>query len=860
MERHGQPDRVDACLRYGMEVIVAALVCLSPWAFGAVHPFFAFLCLTAIALLLTLWAARLLWTWEWRWHACPVLACLVGLLLLGALQLVPLPSSLLAKLSPGTARLYEQVLPQNSEVGPGGESIPLADLTVSFYPGATRGVLIQLLAVVALYAVVRNNLGNTAIFTRLSVALLVNGVLLALLGVSQVCSSPPNTLYWHFERAGTFAFGPFICRNHYPFYLNMCIGMGVALFLICHRQSEEDATGPNTPWSLSRLLQPLHEPATLWIILGLGFMIASVVISLSRGGVLALIGSTLVCLMLRATQPGRSVGLIAFLATGAIVLGLLAWVHFPLLESRLATIWKGALLQDNRWNMWAYTLPLTTDFPVWGTGYGTFTHLEPLRRPPGESNEVWNFAHNDYLEALIEGGILRLALSLLAIGLILHYGVRAFRQGQDHATRCLALGGLFGFLAFVLHSFGDFGLHVPANTILATVICAQLSAIGRPVATTSQPRRGLAPLAGALTMLALAAVLLIEGRRADRTERFRLAAVSLEASGDQQLRKQRIAMLEAAAHAAPADAELQIELAEEWIRYGEKQQGMLDRRRQARLAAQCVKDFFAMQAGLPMEPVAGTVALLSTPSNSLSSQHDESNIRNSHVAAVRAYLRGRNACPLLSKAQIGLATQWQYLLEGDPRSAYLARAKLVRPFDDQLWYICGVQESNDQQWDLAYRSWWHALSCSDHYLDPILERCQPRLMPADIFAKVLPDQPALLRACAWKLLPSADAAAERSAFLTRALLALQQQPQPWSADSHFLEGELQRDLGHLVKAQAAYQAALALEPSQIAWRYTLAEVLVQQGRTTDASRELRLILGQQPNHALARRLLSTLTQ
>ena len=55
--------------------------------------------------------------------------------------------------------------------------------------------------------------------------------------------------------------------------------------------------------------------------------------------------------------------------------------------------------------MWARTLPLVGDFPLWGSGLRTFQYLEPLSRGPSDDNTVfWNFAHNDYLQLL--GGVL----------------------------------------------------------------------------------------------------------------------------------------------------------------------------------------------------------------------------------------------------------------------------------------------------------------------------------------------------------------------------------------------------------------------------------------------------------------------
>src|SRR5262249_37125482 len=220
--------------RTAMELVVLALVCLSPWAFGAVHPLFEFALYAGIAVLLGLWAVRVLLEGCLTWKQCPVALCLAGMFLLGLGQLVPLPRSVLARLSPATVRTCDEFLPAAAEVLPGGEPRPPvtapAGHTLSLYPAATRQAAVRLLAVFLLYVVVRSNITAAAALRRLSVVALANGVLLALFGVAQFLTSPHSMLYWRFETAGQ-VFGPFVCRNHFPFYLNQCIGLGVGLLL-----------------------------------------------------------------------------------------------------------------------------------------------------------------------------------------------------------------------------------------------------------------------------------------------------------------------------------------------------------------------------------------------------------------------------------------------------------------------------------------------------------------------------------------------------------------------------------------------------------------------------------------------------
>src|SRR5205807_1640828 len=105
-----------------------------------------------------------------------------------------------------------------------------AGTTLSLYPGVTRLELVRLLAVFLLFAVVRNNVASVASLRRLSVAALVNGALLTLFGIAQFFTSHPHTLYWSYPVPHA-VFGPFICRNHFAFYTNLCFGLGIGLLL-----------------------------------------------------------------------------------------------------------------------------------------------------------------------------------------------------------------------------------------------------------------------------------------------------------------------------------------------------------------------------------------------------------------------------------------------------------------------------------------------------------------------------------------------------------------------------------------------------------------------------------------------------
>ena len=105
---------------------------------------------------------------------------------------------------------------------------------------------------------------------------------------------------------------------------------------------------------------------------------------------------------------------------------------------------------------------------------------------PGDVfRSYYDDAHNDFLELWVEGGTIALVLAGMAIGLIVFKGIRAVRCQPLSPNGRLALGGLIGFIAVVVHSFVDFGLHIPAVSLFTAIVAAMLVNLSEQ----AEPRR-----------------------------------------------------------------------------------------------------------------------------------------------------------------------------------------------------------------------------------------------------------------------------------------------------------------------------------------------------------------------------------
>jgi O-antigen ligase len=880
-----------------MEAVLLLLVCASPWAYGAVHPGFEFLLDAGLCLLLFLWGLCMLLEGRLSWKKCPVTLCLAGLFLYGLWQVTPLPRSVLERLSPSTAALYDRLLPDQPEVLPSTEPAAQARApaespgsTLSLYPTATRRRLARLLAVFLVFVLVRNNLASAASLWRLSLAAVSNGVLLAVFALAQHFSSPQDMLYWSYPSQGI-VFGPFICRNHYPFYINLCVGLGGGLIL-AHQARKTKIAGRaprsalRAPWSRNLL----QDPFPLWVGVALAFMLSSVAFCLSRGGFLALVGAALGCTLLCGFRGRLSACWGTGLVIGALAVALVVWFGGRLVQQRLGTLWQGKVLQD-RLPFWSRIVPLIGEFPLWGTGYATLQYVEPLKRNPNDVPLLYNHAHNDYLEILVEGGVVALALALLAIGLVIRLGRRAVLRGEGRSAGGLALGALFAFLTLVIHSFGDFGAHVPAVTLLAAVVAAHLCALGsadrpgerrgvsppwdgdhggltpgRSPETVGGPEYrlrlgGVAPVLGAATAAALGLLLCGWGWKAHRVERLQWAAARLRADRSPDRLRRRINYLEAAARLAPEDAGVQADLGQAYYdlfysRSGRLAPVTLPAGRFALLAA----TGRALPAvGIPPGLAAAPGWALATAARRTTVREDKQArlVRTCLVPGLRHFLRARDLCPLAIDPQWQIAMNVEALTRAEPRRAYLDRTKLLAPCEAEVWFSSGREELRDRQPEQAWGDWRRCLELSVDYLPRILALSAPLLRPEELAAKVLPDRPELLLAAADRLYPQGDEEGRRP-FLRRARDLLGKRSQLGPEDQH-VKALVHQGLGEEAEAEAAFRAALRLAPLKAGWRFQFARFLYEQERREEAQRELAVVVAQQPDNAPARELWRIVT-
>jgi O-antigen ligase len=132
--------------------------------------------------------------------------------------------------------------------------------------------------------------------------------------------------------------------------------------------------------------------------------------------------------------------------------------RFSSLQSLEVTTGKRASMRQDTWRIFLAHR--------WtGTGLGTIQTVFPAYETVYDGKIV-NHSHNDYLEALAETGIAGGVCCVCFLGALFFVSLRWLLQVDKSFAAALHLSGLVACVGFLVHSFVDFNLHIPANALL----------------------------------------------------------------------------------------------------------------------------------------------------------------------------------------------------------------------------------------------------------------------------------------------------------------------------------------------------------------------------------------------------------
>jgi O-antigen ligase len=426
------------------------LIIISPLPFGCVGSLWLPLCFFLFALFtfLAFLGPKTPFTFLYQ---RPLRVLAIAFFMLLAWQLLPLPVFLLKWLSPGVPRVLGNL----------SVSIP-AFHTLSLIPAETLLALARFLVYALFFiALLRLDWDKNDVFILFGTAV-ASGVLQTIFGFLKLGQGNTNFFLFFMPDAHVPGFlrGTIYNPDHFAFYLELLFP--IALGLLFARLHIFD---PGQSLK-EKILHIAEDRIVILLFLAPIILAAGIYLTGCRSGIAVLILSTLffaqMSVYLRINfKARRHLRLVFILSTLlAVFIGL---------QNTLDKFLTGNYKEISRIDYWANALAMARDFPLFGTGLGTFRYAYFLY---GRETALVNHAHNEYVESLSDMGVLAFAaffalLAVLAFSLLRMWGARRHPE-----VKPVVLGVLTAMFAAGFHSFFDFSLRIPANAFLFIILLA----------------------------------------------------------------------------------------------------------------------------------------------------------------------------------------------------------------------------------------------------------------------------------------------------------------------------------------------------------------------------------------------------
>lgn len=436
-ENQGREDLTEGPSRLNKTVfaLLCVILAFSTIAYGAVDTWaLGFLSVFA-AVLAAVWIADAWRRRELRFNTTTLQLPLLGLLLIGFIQLLPL----------GSAGIPAGLL----TVPPSG--------ALSLDPYATRLFIIQLITYCIFFAAALTYIDHRKRLRKMVLFIIIFVAVMAFFGILQRLASP-DAIYGLRTSSQAITFGPFINQHHFAALMEMASGLTLALLF-----------GKATKKDKQMLL-----------IIAAVLMGIAVIFTGSRGGLIsffAILGFILAANAATAKKKhmgseeagdektGKSKWM---LAGGAAALVITVFGLVVLLGGDQSLL-RGVGLQGSegdfstgRTHFWGVALQIFRHHPILGAGLDAFGNAYP-------QFDSWNGAyrveraHNEYLQILSDAGILGFSCVAAFIFLFFKKSLRVIRESTDGFRKHTAIGALAGCFGIMVHSFFDFPLRTPAN-------------------------------------------------------------------------------------------------------------------------------------------------------------------------------------------------------------------------------------------------------------------------------------------------------------------------------------------------------------------------------------------------------------
>lgn len=413
--------------------MICATAVFTTLAYGTVHqPIIAFFYFVT-AVMIVVWAVDCLASGTVRFSRSLLQ---VPLLLLGTYALI-------------------QIIPFGALSGPAG--IPAVPATISREPFTTKVTALHIFALCAFFSIALVYIESAARLRRLATLITVFGFVYAFYAILQYVLSP-NKIYGIYGPQSATPFGSFVNRHNYAAVMELAVGIPLGLVF----------TG-----AVARDKRLVYGVA-------IALMGSSLLLSGSRGGLVALFAEIVLLIILTTRARGRKNLFLKAALSAVLILAAIGGAIFVGGDTSLTRFAESAASTDvtsSRTHIWGVTLKVIGHHLPFGAGLGAYATAYTEFDTAGGMERVEQ-AHNDYLQILADAGIVGLVIGALFLfwffreGLRNAYATNTFRRG-------IAVGAFAGCFAILIHSLFDFVLHITAISVMFLTVMAMLVASGR---------------------------------------------------------------------------------------------------------------------------------------------------------------------------------------------------------------------------------------------------------------------------------------------------------------------------------------------------------------------------------------------
>lgn len=367
------------------------------------------------------------------WLAFVIIACL---------QIIPMPEFLVALISPHAHKI--QVTAQ------------VSTFYFSLDPGQSAISFFKLVAYFCLFVCTLLLVNDEKRIKFLLTTMVVTGTLQAIYGALEILLGTQQSLLFSLD-VNESATGSFVYKNHYANFLMMCLAAGIGLMVT---SLQKDRMNSPKEWMRSIATAMLGSKALIRI--SLAIMVIALVMSRSRMGNTAFfVSMTIVGIMALLLVKQRSKGL-TILIISMFVIDLVivsAWFGLDKVQQRLA---ETSLKQESRDEVIRDALPMVLDFPIAGTGGGSFYSTFPAYKTT-DVHAFYDQAHNDFLQMAIEYGLPGVGILSFLVSFALYKAVRAMRKRRNSIFKGASFSCCMVIIGMLLHMTVDFPLQAFAN-------------------------------------------------------------------------------------------------------------------------------------------------------------------------------------------------------------------------------------------------------------------------------------------------------------------------------------------------------------------------------------------------------------